>query len=116
MGFRIPKRTATIIWDEGHDYHGAEAQVRLDVPMALTFQMQRYNDDDANREELLRRFGDAILISWNIEDDDGAALPATGEGMLQAPPAFVLDVLNHWIEATQAVPAPLVEESVYMPI
>lgn len=101
-GFRPPKRTATLTFEEGHDYHGAEVSVRLDVPMSVVFEFDSLSPADG-----MRRFGDEILIDWNIEDDDGNPVPATADGLLSQSSDFGLALLDAWKESAAGVPTPL---------
>lgn len=101
-GFRPPRRTATLTFDEGHDYHGAEVECRLDVPMGLVFEF-----DNLSPLEAMRRFGAEIVISWNLESDDGKPIPPTADGLLTQSPDFGLALLEAWKEAAAGVPTPL---------
>ena len=49
----------------------------------------------------------ALLVSWNVEDDDGAPVPATLEGVLTQEPAFVQSVIRMWVENITQAPPPL---------
>jgi hypothetical protein len=111
MGFKIPKRTAEVSFADGHEYHGATVTFNLDLPMGFAFRYMNASLGSADHEAVLRDFGDKALTAWNIEDDDGNPIPANADGMLMAPPAFVLALMELWQEATQAVPAPLDETS-----
>jgi len=51
------------------------------------------------------------LMEWNLEDASGGPVPATGDGMLQIPLSLAMLIVQHWIEAVSAVPAPLPETS-----
>lgn len=106
-GFRPPKRTATLTFDEDHDYHGAEIECHLDAPMGLVFEFQRIGDEGADQAGIMRDFGDRVLIAWNLEDDDGQPIPATGEGLLAQPFAFAYALIEAWGEAAAQPSAPL---------
>ena len=41
MGYELPKRTAILEFAEGHDYHGAEIEVSLDLPLEMIFRFRR---------------------------------------------------------------------------
>lgn len=103
-GFRVPRREALVEFEEGHEYHGAEVRLRLDVPMGLVFEFQRLGSDG---EAALRRFGDQILLGWNLEDDDGEPVPATADGLLTQPFGFANTLMTRWAEAVTGVPGPL---------
>lgn len=101
-GFRPPKRTATLTFDEDHDYHGAEITVRLDAPMGLLFELENMAP-----LEMMQRFGDEVLMAWNLETDDGEPIPATGVGLLTQPPDFGGDLMAAWKDAITGVDGPL---------
>ena len=44
-------------------------------------------------------FGDQILDSWNLQDEDGTVLTADAEGFLSLPPALGTAILGAWSEA-----------------
>lgn len=105
MSYTPPRRTAFVTFEEGHTYHGAEITLSLDVAAAVLFEMQSFGDlDGSERADMIRRFGDEVLIKWNLE------APANGDGLLAQPMAFVNVVFEQWIEA-QGLDAPLAEPS-----
>jgi len=108
-GFRIPDQTAHITFS-GTDYDGAEIWVKLNVSFAhyIALREAAEGDDQARMAEL---FGGEVLMEWNLEDASGGPVPATGDGMLQIPLSLAMLIVQHWIEAVSAVPAPLPETS-----
>lgn len=106
MGFKVPKRTALLVF-EG-EYAGAEVRCRLDVPISLYLD---YMGMDASSRDSIQagygRWGEEVLIEWNLEDDDGQPLPATGGGFLSLPPRLAGLIVQHWLESAAEVPAPL---------
>lgn len=108
MGFQVPRRTARVTFEEGHDYHGAEITLNLDLPTAAIFELQRLQAEDA--DAAVRMFADDALVTWNIEDN-GVPVPATYEGAKTQPAAFILTLMRRWQEAATEVPAPLGQAS-----
>ena len=108
-GFRIPERTALITF-EGTDYDGAEIQLRLSVSFAQ-FIALRESAQGEDQEGMARLFGDNVLMEWNLEDDAGQPIPATGDGMLAIPLDLTNLVVQHWVEAVAGVSAPLAPPS-----
>lgn len=48
-----------------------------------------------------------FLVKWNLEDQDGAPIPATAAGLLSLEaPAYRL-VVGEWMKATKGITAPL---------
>lgn len=111
MGFKAPKRTATIRFDEDSPYYGAEIEMRLNVPMSVVFELQRANNETTDQAELLQRIGDVALVSWNVTDDDDNPLPANGRGLLAQPPDFIWGILGAWQEAMTTPSVPLEQPS-----
>jgi len=79
--FKLPPRTATLQF-EG-DYEGAEVVVRLDAPLNVADDLE---DDDPRRNiRLIPR----LVVSWNLEDDDGP-IPVDYDAMIaRVHPAFL---------------------------
>lgn len=63
-------------------------------------------EDVAKVGELFGRFA-AVLVSWNIEDDDGQPVPATREGLGTLYFPFVMTVIMAWITEMSQAPPPL---------
>ena len=108
-GYRVPRRTALLRF-EGSDYDGAEIRCKLDVPTQLFFdiwaaQSQSKGDDPAVIIDVNRLWVEKALIEWNLEDEDGTPVPATIEGLLAQPPAFVSFLLSEWLKAVSEPPA-----------
>ena len=115
-GFRLPKQTARLKF-EG-DFEGAEVSCTLEVPIRRAFEYGRLAKereagevDIEGQETLLRDWGDNILIEWNLLDDEGAPIPATGEGMLAVTLRFALALFGAWTASLGVVPAPFAEPS-----
>lgn len=110
-GFKVGGRTAVVEFEEGSPWHGVEATVRISLPFEALFWFQEHADeraDPATVKEMLQKFGDDYLVSWNLEDDAGKPYPATGEGALQvADQGVVTALMMGWIEAVAHPAAPL---------
>ena len=112
MGFKVPRRTARVAFEEGHDYHGAEIVLRLDLPVSALFEMQHLREGDSTADEAIRRFADEVIESWNIEGDDGQPLPVQYEGGASTlPAAFIIALMDRWSQEATAAPAPLGQPS-----
>ena len=108
-GYRIPKRTARIVFDGG-EYEGAEVRTQLDVPIGLFLEIQEMASSDQSLR-VFERFGERALIDWNLLDDDGKAIPANGKGMLAIPIGLGNIIIEQWVEAVANPPAPLPRSS-----
>ena len=102
--FRLPKRTALIVFEDG-DYTGAEVRCSLDVPMRTLLTFKRMASGEVDQVERgYELFAKQMLISWNLEDDDGNAIPCTPAYFMEQPLAFLNVVTAKWIEAVAGVP------------
>lgn len=52
-----------------------------------------------------------VLVSWNLEDQDGEPVPTTLEGLLAQDFDLVIALIDGWMEAVAGVPAPLEQPS-----
>lgn len=108
----VPRRTAVLVFEEG-PYAGTEARCVFDISLADYFEYQRLaaraenNDAEAFRE-VAERFGDEVLLEWNLDDDrTGEPLPATGASLLALPVPLVTDLLRAWLDGMTRPAAPL---------
>lgn len=108
-GFKVPRRTAHITFDQAHEYYGAEIDLNLDVPLRVLFEFQKLREDDS--VTAFQLFADIVLASWNIEAEDGSLLPANYQGMSELPPAFVTSLIDRWIAEGTTAPTPLEQPS-----
>ena len=121
MGYVRP--TLKLVFDEEHhgDLAGLEVRMRrasIDQVMQVSKLMALRGKDDADLSaadldrigELFALVGDR-MIGWNLEDDDGAPIPATVEALRDQDPALVYAVISAWMEAVAGVSAPLAKPS-----
>jgi len=110
--FTVPDRT-TVLSFQGTDWEGAEVVMRLNISIATYLTIKGMTGDDADPIALAQTFGDTMLKEWNLVNDDGKPVPATGAGLTSLPDmTFVLRIVTLGLEAMAAVPAPLVMPSV----
>lgn len=109
--FKIPRRNAEITFEEGHLYHGAVIECRLDVPMSLYLEMLEGSEDRKKADALNRKWAEEVVISWNFEEDDGSEIPANGDGLVSLPPAVVNEIVTRWVEEVGKLPGPLDSKS-----
>ena len=102
MPYKIEPRTLTLILD---DYEGAEVVCRLNISLGdlLALQSPASSEIGAIRESY-ERFGRDILISWSIQDESGAPIPADAEGMMMLTPTMAATIMGAWGQQIVAVP------------
>lgn len=105
MGFKVGR--TLVLEFAGTDLDGAEIKFRS---MSIG-RLNEYLDADTSFEDEVTMVAE-YLISWNLEDQDGAPLPANEEGLLALEePAYKL-IASEWIKATRGVTAPLDHRSI----
>ena len=85
------------------EYEGILIEARLDVDLRTFLDLQQLaggsdNDPDKLRGAF-RMFGDEILDTWNLQDEDGTVLTPDAEGFLSLPPSLGTAILGAWSEA-----------------
>lgn len=66
-----------------------------------------------SKETLDKVFGDFsdVLLSWNVEEDDGTPTPTTVEGLYSLDLPEAIAIIEGWRDAIMGVAAPLEESS-----
>ena len=107
-GFKVPDKTAMVRF-EGTDYDGAEILLRLNVSLSHYLKLRELAEvsDQAGMAQL---FGDHMLSSWNLEDENGL-IEASGKGMMDLPMEFATLIIGQWVDSVANVPAPLDQPS-----
>ncbi|MFJ8146553.1 hypothetical protein ACIQ6R_16000 [Streptomyces sp. NPDC096048] len=108
MGYR-PKRRIFELDFTGTEWEGLEASMRgLTVGEELEFYQLR-NKEGSGPEffTLLTR----LLVSWNVEDDEGQPVPCTFEGVCSQDTAMVSAILDAGQKAASGVSDPLPQSS-----
>ena len=103
MAYRLGKQTAILEFDDGL-LEGAEVQCSINTPLGVMLEIEANMGDTATVEQGCRTFGDAILMSWAIEDEDGTPVPADSDGIMQLPFTYALEVVKAWLGAVQQLP------------
>lgn len=94
MVFRIQEDTITLILD---DYSGAEVLCKANVSLGQMLSLRDLGSNEENLREAYETFASSVLISWNIEDDNGP-VPATSDGLMQLPTGLASSILGAWGE------------------
>ena len=100
--FVIQRRRAILVFAQP-EYEGIRIEARLDVDLRTFLDLQQLAGASDNNPEGLRAaftmFGDEILDSWNLQDEDGTVLPANADGFLSLPPSLGTAILGAWTES-----------------
>jgi len=100
--FRIQRRRAILVFKQP-EYAGLHIEVRLDVDLRTFLDLQELAGSGeakaADLREAFSMFGDTILDSWNLQDEDGTTLSVDAAGFLTLPPSMGTAILIAWSDA-----------------
>jgi hypothetical protein len=110
-GWEVPRRTARIVFEDG-EYDGAIVKTALDGSLNVYLDYVQLTEKNSPAEvaEAVRRFGDELLIEWNVKVN-GHPIEPTGEGMCQIPMPFAILILQTWMKAMAEPSGPLEEST-----
>jgi len=97
------QRRRAILQFADPDYEGIHIEARLDVDLRTFLDLQALatasEDNAANLRAAFQMFGDEVLESWNLQDEDGTVLNPDAAGFLSLPPSLGTAILGAWTEA-----------------
>ena len=100
--FTLQTRRAILLFKQ-EEYEGLHIEARLDVDLRTFLDLQMLaGSGEANAHDLkeaFTMFGNEILESWNLEEEDGTPLPADAAGFLTLPPFLGTAILTAWSDA-----------------
>lgn len=116
MGYKRA-RTVKLTWADG-EFEGLEVRAKrisigkfLKLLPLLDGDFGDFNAETVkDMEQLVLEFG-RYLVSWNLEDEDGQAVPCTPESFMDQDLAFVMEVVQRYGESISGVSAPLPQSS-----
>lgn len=109
MGYKRERRTYNITLE---DEPGLEIKLRsVSTGKYLELSRLTNNDDSTEADEKMVEEFSKALISWNLDDEDGIAVPATLEGVSSQDFDFTLTLIMAWMEAIAGTNPPLKENS-----
>lgn len=114
MGYKRPARIYTIVDWPDEDMAGLEVKARsVKLKKFIEFGRLMSNAKAASAEDAeeaitnLVSFFAKALVSWNLEDDDGAPVPATYDGLIEQDNDFVMRIIFAWMQIVGGAPGPL---------
>jgi hypothetical protein len=100
--YTIQRRRAILKFSDP-SYEGMHIEARLDIDLRTYLELQALATSVENNTDNLRAafsmFGDAVLESWNLQDEDGTVLSPDAAGFLSLPPALGTAILGAWSES-----------------
>lgn len=107
MGFKLPDRTARLVFHGDPDYEGAEVVCRTSVPLEAYLGINDLIEADKVKEAF-EFFTKEILVEWNLESEDGTPLPPQGnKGIMPVPLDFAVLIVRGWTKAVLNPSIPL---------
>jgi hypothetical protein len=102
-GFTLQRREISLLFASDTDLAGLEIIAKLDVPLSLFLEFQSYVSDNSlgdtdttGIKDAFSLFAEKILISWNLEDDNGADIEPTVEQFFELPPRVATRIIEEW--------------------
>ncbi len=109
-GLEVRARSTTLgrMLDMGDmvDAAGDDLDVDALAAMPAAAQKKLVGERMAGMRRIIDDFA-AVLVSWNLEDDDGRPIPATTEGLRTLDPGELMTIIRTWQRVVADAPAPL---------
>jgi hypothetical protein len=107
MGYRRePKIYKLVFADpdmEGLIVRAKSTSVRQFLEIQAMADATEASDGVKGMQTLFATFA-GVLVSWNLEDENGQELPTTVDTLLEQEFGFVMQIVMAWIEAVAGVP------------
>ena len=100
MAYTIEKSTLKLVLD---DFEGAEVVCRANISLGEMLELRDLGASEDGIREAYGRFASDVLVSWNIEDEDGP-VPVTADGLMRLPSSVAAAIMGAWGEQLTAVP------------
>ena len=84
------------------DLEGAEVEYSKRVPVEFLLQMEGLTSATVgdlspdDQRDIVRSFGDIVLVSWNLADEEGNDIPADADGVLSLDSEVFNAVIDAW--------------------
>ncbi|MGW9058915.1 hypothetical protein [Streptomyces sp. NPDC055733] len=108
MGYR-PKRKIYELDFTDTDYEGLEASMRA-VTVGEELELHALRSKEGGGRDVFTLLTN-LLVSWNVEDDQGNPVPCTFEGVCTQDSEMVMAILDAGQTAAAGVPDPLPQSS-----
>jgi hypothetical protein len=111
MGYRRQRRLIRLTFEDPQ-YEGLEVRARS-VPLGKVLAFVDLAGAGGFTPEHKEQLNDlfalfaSALEFWNLEDEDGQAVPTTLAGLLEQDTDFVMELVLAWLDGVVNVPAPL---------
>ena len=111
--FARPNRTTLEVnFGDDEDFPGVWVEMGFAGSVRFLLDVRNYfNVGMDERAALIKRFGDNVLIDWNIADESGQKVKPNGDGLLAQEELLAITLMGEWMEAKTTPDAPLGESS-----
>jgi hypothetical protein len=108
MGYKPPKTVYKLDFSET-EHAGLEVAVRAGAIGDLLALQELADQDALTAAEARQMFSGfaSLLVSWNVEDDDGRPVPPGYEGVAAQETGFIKAIITAFYENVAAAPPPL---------
>jgi hypothetical protein len=108
VGYK-PKRTVYKLDFSDTEYAGLEVAVRAGSIGQLLALQELAGQEEMTADEARQMFAGfaALLVSWNVEDDDDKPVPVTYEGVASQEPDFIKVIITAFYANVAGAPPPL---------
>jgi len=106
MAFRLSPKTLTLDFGD-EDLNEMKVEVFGDVSIEtlMNLQIDLGSGEPAQMMDACVKFGDKVLKDWDVQDNDGQDLSATGSAFVSLPMSLATAIMSTWVEqATSADP------------
>lgn len=116
MGYKPKKTIYKLVFEEDPDMDGLVVRAHagtLDDVLFFDTRVPELLAGTATNEQLVEMYGRiiALVVDWNIEDDNGAPIPVSVEGFHSFEPEFCAKLMFGWLKAGRKVTGPLATPS-----
>jgi hypothetical protein len=117
MGYKIPERRTDKV-TFGPPWEGAEFVIRMDATIGtlekFDYLREQQGEEFSHADQIayLKLFSEEILVSWNLEDENGEPIPPNLDGIKKLPLTLLTAIMDEYQKHQTEVPENLGEASI----
>ena len=100
MAFQLKHQLERLPFTTNPDLADMNVLVRKDVTLRTLFDMQigLATGEPEPMQKACRQFGEEVLMTWDVTDEEWKDIPADGKGFQMLPIQLAIAVINEWVE------------------
>ena len=100
MGYRLDTAPQKVNFEDAL-LDKMEVVVDTQLPLSVFFdlQLQMGSEDPKQMRDACVLFGEKVLMSWDVQDDTGNPIEASGKGFMSLPMTLAMEILTAWANA-----------------